>query len=159
MTDQFSQEYTDYVLSDEAKALQEKWEPGVGDWLIFNANEYCHRMDAGNHIATVCEVLERGAGLHWGFHVRDTSPSKGWGPHRLVSAKGQDACWLPTLWDLLQIIEGAGWEWSRKPGRWDAWKPTEVPLTASSWSMVENTEDMLAAAKLAVKALKDKSDD
>jgi hypothetical protein len=59
------------------------------------------------------------------------------------------ACiWLPTLWQLLQIIERAGWGWIRdKQGRWTGYRPKHVAIRVSG------SEDMLAAAKLAVRAI------
>lgn len=124
MTDQFSQEYISFILSDEAKALQEK--PERGQWV------WCR------HLGVVTLVT--------GVGCDGSQTTEGY----LYDA---ETTLLPTLHDLLRVIEGVGWKWSRKPSRWDAWIPTVVPLTAKEWAMIENTEDMLAAAKLAVRAL------
>jgi hypothetical protein len=62
---------------------------------------------------------------------------------------------LPTLYDLVQIIEGAGWQWSRRPNRWESWKPADAEIgdAVREWAIIEDTPDMLAAAKLAVQVL------
>lgn len=153
MPDQFSSEYVDYILSDEAKALQEKWEPRIRDVFII-------RDGGGAQFLVVGTLAPEHPFKHWLVDYVYLSP---YGPDsgELVTADARISdrtVWLPTLHDLLRIIEGAGWEWSRNPGIWQAWRPTPVRGTADKWATIKNTEDLLSAAKLAVRALEVKWD-
>lgn len=154
-TNQFSQEYIDYILSDDAKALQEVWRrDGVsegddcvgtnGDTSGLRGIVHRHRLkmtDGG--MATGFAVSENLDGiLHWYCNKDKHIP--------------EDWAWLPSLHDLLRIIEGAGWQWSRSPAHWEAWRPASAAIgdAVKEWAIIEDTEDMLAAARLAVRAIK-----
>ena len=135
MPDQFSSEYIDYMFSDGAEVLQGKWSPKIGDCFV--ATEVFEEVYSDGLLEVEPGMVEL---LHGSWSLYDQTPQ-------------EVGRWLPTLWDLLRIIEGAGWEWSHNPGIWQAWKPTPVRGTAEKWASIKDTEDMLSAAKLAVKAL------
>lgn len=132
VTDQFSQEYIDYILSDEAKALQERDGWQLGDW--------CY-----DQVTTQVLLVSHSDGKMYASDI-----------------------WLPTLWDLVRIIEGAGWDWTVMSGwtsndegfyQLQSGKATEAcahTRDSYDWHTVESGEQsdvMLAAAKLAVRAL------
>jgi hypothetical protein len=123
MTDQFSPEYIEFVR--KAKCLQDEWRPKAGDTVL----------------AQPWEIT----GLEW------------WSaPAQQVGELEEDGelFWLPTLWDLLQIIEGAGCTWERDEEEWTLWGPGDnTYASAAEWLDENDNDDMLAAAKLAVRAL------
>jgi len=58
--------------------------------------------------------------------------------------------WLPSLFQLIRIIEGAGWEWRRFGGLFLGWPhkpPTQEPIG------FDDKDIMLAAAQLAARAV------
>ena len=141
MTERFSPEYIAFILSDEASVLQQQWKKrGVrkGDWA----------WDAGTETGKVRLVTSIDTHTHSGSldFVLD-GVAKRW---------TAEVDWLPTLTDLLGMIEEADWEWSRNPEAWHAWKPTPVRGTAEKWASIKDTEDILAAATLAVRVLEGK---
>jgi len=120
--EQFSPEYIRFLQSDEAKALQGLWKPRIGDWAYGSGVVHLrYKIDRdGSYFATESGESTFLGQLHW----------------------------LPTLQQLLQIIERAGWDWSRlDDGTWRIHKPGYG--THEEWHL----PDMLAAAKLAVRAL------
>jgi len=146
MTEQmFSQEYIAYILSDEAKALQgQRPALSFGDrvWILGDAS-----------VGIVKQVWTSSSrSIRASYDVM--APDLG-GP-TIFEGLREDFAWLPTLFQLIGVIEGAGWEWSRNPGIWQAWKPTAVHGTASEWTTIRDTEDMLAAAQLAVRSMEGK---
>ena len=142
MTERFSPEYKAFILSDEAKVLQGQWKKRgvqIGDWV-----------DARGFGQDAVGVIYASGGLsddHWAVGLPELSTGR---PDIHIHWLR----WLPTLTDSLDMIEEAGWEWARSPGIWHAWKPTPVQGTAETWVSVNDTEDILAAAKLAVRVLK-----
>ena len=104
MTEQFSPECIEYLLSDDV--LQRLWVPGAGDW-------------AWNREISAMHLL------------RDEFD------------KCETDVWLPTLYQLLQVIEGAG-------------KRVELILYELDRGTYYGglAELMMRAAKLAVKAVK-----
>lgn len=84
MEERFSQEYIDYILSDEAECLQERWEPKVGDWYTFRPRRTVNLLE-GWELKPLIELDPAGR-----------------------QEKAQ-VWWLPALWDLLNMIYDAGW--------------------------------------------------
>lgn len=151
MTNQFSQEYIDYILSDEAKALQKKWEPQVRDAV---ANVLSTPYILSVQLDNICEqtVLQDEDGQFSGT-FDDIDELGEW------VCRTTYVAWLPALYDLLQIIEGAGYEWKLETlVRRDVvglcyYAYIQNYETETYFDTIEH-EVMLAAAKLAVKALK-----
>ena len=137
---QFTPEYIEFILSDEAKGLQGLWEPAVGDWCWHNEHKlsliYGTDLPASSE-TDIASISEEGR-LHY-IYLR---PYLG------------DVTWLPTLFQLLCIIEGAGWEWERlRDGKWRLFRKDWLVATLACDDV---DDDVLAAAKLAVKAVEGK---
>ena len=134
MTEQFSQEYIAYIL--KAKGLQDKalkeW-PSEGDWVWFDGKAHLVRaLDKQR-----ARVL---VGAAW--------------------YKVEDVTWLPTLFQLIRVIEGANegrthWRIFRmRDGRR---KYTMTVHTFGKHEHNANSDDLLlAAAQLAVRAVEEK---
>ena len=154
MDEQFSQAYKDFMRSDEAKGLQALWVPGVGDFI------WCGEQGFYGLWIIVPRSEDNSpfglAGLdHSGFFgvfsdLDELRP--------FVRGIG---VWLPSLSQLLGIIEGAGWDW--KAERYH----TRVSSQARYWVYAQNhalelyedeicTDVMLAAAKVAARAVEGK---
>lgn len=127
MTDQHSLEYIEYMQSDEAKALQ-RYVPVdmTGIWVVLTNDSGAsgvHNLGDGKHKALNDLLGPNDSWLSW------------W--------------WLPTLWQLLRIIEGAG-------VRCIIMAPSEPHpyWTVDAGLMEFNERDLLlAAAQLAVKVV------
>ena len=143
MTDQFSQEYIDYIL--KAKALQALWEPAVGDWVY--GSRYERRMHMVIESRTEHEVeVVTGVGCD--------------GVQTPKTYRNHDGVlWLPTLFQLIRVIEGARYWW-----RWrlayDGEKRYEMRIGklkghGQAWDSADD-DLMLAAAQLAVRAVEGK---
>ena len=129
--DEHSQAYKDFMRSDEAKGLQRGREFGIGDWYI-----PCPERPEPRLIKNRLDM----------------------------SCRRVDWIKLPSLFQLIRIIEGAGYDvsstWSWRTGerqhRYVAMRPEENGLPycyiESSWE----TDRMLAAAKLAARAVEGK---
>jgi len=149
-TDQFSPEYIAHILSDEAKGLQEVWRRnGVseGDHCVGTNRDtggvrgvvHRHRLQTtdGGMAAGFAVSENLNGTLHWYCNKDKRIP--------------EDWAWLAGLYDLLQIIEGAG-------VRISIFAPEEY---SEHWLIAgdrvgESADDrdlMLAAAKLAVRAI------
>ena len=124
---QFSEEYIDYMQSDEAKALRALWVPAVGDWV---ADKWPHKTYVELIGESPCD-----------FTVGDISEP----PHNVESF------WLPTLFQLIRVIEGAGWEWRRSGENLLGW-PRKRP---SKLAVFDHKDLLLAAAQLAVRVVAD----
>ena len=136
MTEQFSQEYIAYILSDEAKVLQKLWVPAAGDWILLT-----HRGEQEvNCLGTMDD-------------------RKDWAEWAREALKYRDMTWLPTLFQLIGVIEG---RWPRVEmgsylldGVRHHWmRGLEMPpKTSVGRPIVRETDIMLAAAQLAVRAV------
>jgi len=131
MDEQFSQEYIAFM--QKAKALQALWVPGAGDWYLYldTTRSMSPELVTGMTHAVVRDLKSRAK-------VR----------------------WLPSLCQLIRIIEGAGWDW--KAERYH----TRVSSQARYWVYAQNHalelyEDeisidlMLATAKVAARVLEE----
>lgn len=156
-TDQFSQEYIAFILSDEAKGLQGKWqELGVGsgqavigtnvsNWYALGLVHRHMTLSTEGDVLSGWAVSEVLSGyLHWHCN-KEKRIWENW-------------AWLPALWDPLQIIERAGYHWERQGTALLACR--EVGYHADTdeieWEVLREDihgDLMLAAAKLAVRAI------
>lgn len=135
----FSPEYIKFIFSDEASVLQEQWKPRLGDWVLW-----------GQHLGLVTFVPSGTFVPVTGTkYLRVKFPNQ-----RATSKKSEDLSWLPTLSDLLDMIEEAGWDWMRSvSGEWSAWDDrTNIPKLHNVY---ERGDRLLAAAKLAVRVLEE----
>jgi hypothetical protein len=133
MEKQFSQEYIDYILSDEAKALQERWEPKIGDhswykdkgpWLVTHVSG----SSAGITVERI-EVVGDFSGLYQSVAVTR------------AAIREHVVAWLPTLWDLVKVVYDTGW------------RADEILYELDRGTCANLTGMMIRAAKLAVRAL------
>ena len=144
---QFTPEYIAFMQSDEARALQRLWEPAVGDVFLVHATgatEVILGWDARDTGVWTIQ-LGIGAGSTKHFWTRGT-------------ICGPGAVWLPTLWQLLRIIEGAEGVWELQanvmwPGRPDG---ERYRASVCDRKLSYGTDLLLATAKLAVKAVEGK---
>ena len=124
MDEQFSQAYKDFMLSDEAKGLQPPNEWSPGDYVYWDGD--VHLVVATDPGVDSIDLIRL---------YRAGNPS--W---RIRWERRHKWTRLPTLWQLLRIIEGAGWA-------------PELILYQLSRGKYESMDDlMLAAAKLAARA-------
>ena len=169
---QFTPEYIAYMQSDEAKALQALWVPAVCDWCVATDKVAAQGLgyvarwqvpdDSGSHRTTWVVVVTPDSG---------TGYISGGSQARIR----ENFVWLPTLFQLIRVIEGAGYVWERRvasstigdkcspsgglmlvPKRW-AWfafraEEIKLPLKAEE----EDGQTLLAAAQLAVRAVEEK---
>jgi hypothetical protein len=146
---QFTPEYIQYILlSDEAKGLQELWEPDLGD----------HVRDVNGDLVIVVGTAKAG-----GLWVLDLMDEEG----TIYDAHSSMVAWLPTLRDLLQVVEGAGYDvlyegWTEDGERRHSFTAARPAEAKPSWSEAFidvgwETDRMLAAARLAVRAIGGKS--
>ena len=150
MSEQFSQEYIDFILSDEAKGLQ-RVDLSPGDWVW-----------TGHELGI---VLRPWVGFETGplAHLTVLRLAKsGWSEE---SFSRTNLTKLPTLWELLQIIEGAGWDWAAERSTFTLLKTGEPRVRRfmtianyedDEYHRADDDELMLAAAKLAVRAIGEK---
>jgi len=134
MDEQFTPEYVKFILSNEAKVFQEKklrdW-PGAGSWVWLNGKA---RLVRGLDKQRARILI----GAAW-YAIEDIK-------------------WLPSLRDLLRIIEGAEWRWKvQRSKRRDL---VRYVVSASrgdfaDFEFIEEIESdtMLAAAKVAARAV------
>ena len=128
---QFTQEYIQFILSDKAKALQALWNLAsysVGDHVL-----------VGGRLGIVADLDTRDyfadEGVRYFAIAFDHPNRRALGdPEREVWER-HSLTWLPSLFQLLRIIEGAGWRWR----------------TVAEQDTVEQA--MLTAAQLAVRAV------
>jgi len=142
--DEHSQEYIAFM--QKAEALQALWVPGVGDFI------WCGEQGFYGLWIIVPRSEDNSpfglAGLdHSGFFgvfsdLDELRP--------FVRGIG---VWLPSLHDLLRIIEGAGVRWYRRTNEtWGIHREGD----ADRWEVNAYGDDMLAAAKLAARAVEGK---
>ena len=140
MTEQFTPEYIAYIL--KAKALQALWMPAVGDAFLVHATgatEVILDWDARDTGVWTIQ-LGIGAGSTKHFWTRGT-------------ICGPGAVWLPTLFQLIRVIEGAGFHWYRRTNEtWGIHREGD----ADRWEVNAYGDDLLAAAQLAVRAVEEK---
>jgi hypothetical protein len=178
MTDQFTPEYKAFVCSDEAKGLQKEWEPKVGDWC-WNLSHGQKQVDAEyyqlNKLYLVTDYdlgnrddeYEENWGSQWVLHA-PTEQGPTWIDKTITDQREitDNFVWLPTLWQLLQIIEGAGWEWHRTAADLEMNANNQIVVkefallamrTGADGTVMREVETggdtMLAAARLAVRAI------
>jgi len=134
MDEQFSPEYIAFMRG--AGALQALWVPGAGDRYTFLGADKAYLLDY------------------------PLDPRLG--------GVDDDVRWLPSLFQLLRIIEKAGWRWGAEMlterkgpgGRYTEYRiGAEREEDKDSLLCLDNWEEgdlMLAAAKLAARAVEDK---
>ena len=125
MTEQFSQEYIAFIR--KAKVLQTLWVPAAGDWVLLT-----HRgKQEVNCLGTMDD-------------------SRDWVEWAKEALEYRHIVWLPTLFQLTRVIEGAGWEWQRTiDGRW------LIKTCSDYYTVSAKGDDLLAAAQLAVRAVEE----
>ena len=138
MTERFSPEYIKFILSDEAKVLQEGHEIAVGEYRVLTA----HFKDDRPWIVT------SGSGI--GLTVQGVCAD---GSTLGCLYAQERSRWLPTLTDLLGMIKGKtsddiGIHYDPPLDEWYAIKGGDIIA-------VEKDKE-LAAAKLAVRVLEGK---
>ena len=135
---QFTPEYRAYMQSDEAKRLQDAHLVELGEWRVLMP---VFGMD---HPWFVTK------GDEYGLSVEGTRADG----HKVACLYARERSrWLPTLFQLIGVIEGAGFRWyHRTNGTWGIHREGD----ADRWEMNDKQGDMFAAAKLAVKAVEGK---
>ena len=137
--EQFSQKYIDYIRG--VKVLQDPHPVGVGEWRVFTTSYKDDRpwiVTKGEEFGLIVEGMYADGSQVSCLYARERSR------------------WLPTLWQLVQIIEGAGYHWSR----WFDGSMSMLRCDADGEEYdtvgpTQETDTMLAAAKLAAKALEE----
>ena len=150
---EFTPEYRAFIFSDEAQCLQKHIDIQLGTVVY---SEHIDRM------AAVSEVLEDPDNTNADFYATFEKYSQQSGLRR------DEVIVLPTLRQLLGVIEGAGWRWEaemlterRGPGgRYTEYRiGAEHEEDKDSLLCLDNWEEgdlMLAAAKLAARAVEGK---
>ena len=126
MSEQFSQEYIAYIL--KAEGLQEHMPIDLsGAWVaIIDDSDIAeiHNLGDRKHGGLNDLLGDNDSGLRW------------W--------------WLPTLFQLIRVIEGAGFRWYRRTNEtWGIHREGD----ADRWEVNAYGDDLLAAAQLAVRAV------
>ena len=139
---QFTPEYIAYMQSDEAKALQALWKPAVGDWVY--GSRYERRMHMVIESRTEHEVeVVTGVGCD--------------GVQTPKTYRNHDGVlWLPTLFQLIRVIEGATDQWSIERYPSTVSDNLQVWIRGIGFSAVPGSDLLLAAAQLAVRAVEEK---
>ena len=143
MDEQFTPEYVKFILSNEAQCLQKHIDIQLGTVVY---SEHIDRM------AAVSEVLEDPDNTNADFYATFEKYSQQSGLRR------DEVIVLPSLRDLLRIIEGAEWRWKvQRSKRRDL---VRYVVSASrgdfaDFEFIEEIESdtMLAAAKVAARAV------
>ena len=133
MTEQFSQEYIEFMQSDEAKVLQAGHELKCWDFFVWEGEIY----------------VVTGLGCDGIYAAKADGRGKASWLNAEEDLSGREL-WLPILSQLIGVIEGAGWEWRRFAGLFLGWPhkpPIEEPVG------FDDKDIMLAAAQLAVRAI------
>jgi len=135
MTDQFSEAYLEYLKTDRARVLQ-KVLPRQGEGVWFTERS---------------QNLSQTKWMEWS---EPSVLSQDEPDYILDYEDYEDMEFLivPTFRQLIGIIKGAGYDWAKDVnGAWTGFDDRDSPpKTIRSYSA---TDDMLAAAHLAVKAL------
>jgi len=152
----FRPEYIKFILSDEAKVLQKLWKPRVRDVFTMRDGDGALGM-------VVCASEPFGTVKLWRIDWFWLSPDWGleWDDSAIsetVGGKNDAKVWLPTLWQLVKMIEGTGY---RVGFSTDYESATRLEylywLSAQCAGLpyvdAKSTDLMLAAAKLAVRAV------
>ena len=138
MDEQFSQAYKDFILSDEAKGLQPPNEWSPGDYVYWDGD--VHLVVATDPGVDSIDLIRL---------YRAGNPS--W---RIRWERRHKWTRLPTLWQLLRIIEGAGWEWRKFAGLVYGWPiDPNAKINAEYPVSFDDKDLMLAAAKVAARAV------
>ena len=143
MDEQFTPEYVKFILSNEAQCLQKHIDIQLGTVVY---SEHIDRM------AAVSEVLEDPDNTNADFYATFEKYSQQSGLRR------DEVIVLPSLRDLLRIIEGTEWRWKvQRSKRRDL---VRYVVSASrgdfaDFEFIEEIESdtMLAAAKVAARAV------
>jgi len=145
MDEQFSQAYKDFMLSDEAQGLQKHLDirfgtailaPVMGHDVIVFVTEVEHDPSAACDFYAIFE----GSGTPNAFLREDVTV-------------------LPSLSQLLGVIEGAGWEWRKFAGLVYGWPiDPNAKINAEYPVSFDDKDLMLAAAKLAARAVEEVTD-
>ena len=145
MTEQFSQEYIAFIR--KAEAVQALWNldsyrEGDHVWVDGKVGVVA-AYDSRDFFSD--ESVRLFAVFHARLNMPLGDPKPGiWARCNLI--------WLPTLFQLIRVIEGAGWRWQRDMDeKWLIVKGAEY-YRAEGWK----DGDMLAAAQLAVRAVEEK---
>lgn len=145
MTDRFSPEYIKFILSDEASVLQERWKVNIGNW-------FCTSDGASLWLVT--------AVFREGIEAFNTSRSFSWPyqPDEFGKDELAEVQWLPSLTDLLDMIEEAGYWWSTSldydgDDRW--YTISAGSIEAGGYIENDHEDRMAAAATLAVRVLEE----
>ena len=150
MTEQFSQEYIAYIRKD--KVLQKLWcsdSYTVGDQVLVDGRVgTVAALDTRDYFA---DEGVRYFAISFEYPNRRALGSPEWEVWERHSLT-----WLPALFQLIGVIEGAGWRWyKRSDGIWGI-----VNDENGEGYRVEGakyrTDLMLAAAQLAVRAVEGK---
>jgi len=152
MTERFSPEYIKFVTESEAiQALWRKRDVRPGDYIS---------LPTTGSIWLITRLVADG----WKAMcvIADIAGEE----HLLLADKRVYVRWLPTLSDLLDMLEEAGWSWNAHHIPGDEGVPTwgytvgAIRITdfwASDWDAVENSEvesdKELAAARLLARVL------
>ena len=145
MDEQFSQAYKDFMRSDEAQVLQKHLDihfgtailaPVMGHDVIVFVTEVEHDPSAACDFYAIFE----GSGTPNAFLREDVTV-------------------LPSLSQLLGVIEGAGWEWRKFAGLVYGWPiDPNAKINAEYPVSFDDKDLMLAAAKLAARAVEEVTD-
>jgi len=138
MDEQFSPEYIAFMRG--AGALQALWVPKAGDWAwadedikaVLLVNIWPPQRKGG--LATI-EAAVYGEEL---------------GPCSYEFIEGE-ITWLPSLFQLIRVIEGAGYTWERLTEEWNLYRNRRLVFSLDT--TCPTIGDMLAAARLAVRAV------
>ena len=143
---QFSKEYIDYMQSDEAKVLQALWVPAsysVGDYVLVDSRlGVVAALDTRDHFAD--------EGVRYFAITFDCPNTRALGDPEWEVWERHSLTWLPTLFQLIRVIEGAGFRWYRRTNEtWGIHREGD----ADRWEVNAYGDDLLAAAQLAVRAI------
>ena len=139
--DEHSQEYIAFM--QKAKGLQALWVPAVGDFLWCNESGF---------YGLWLVVPRSDDNAPFGLAGLDHSGYFGvFGELDELRPFAQGiAVWLPSLHQLLRVIEGAGWEWRRLAGKFRGWPRNS---TIQGPIGFDDKDLMLGFAQLAARAV------
>ena len=128
---QFTPEYIAFMQSDEAKALQDDCEIVIGSHIVAD--------DGGVAVVTDVHCILPEPAEFVAVHMQNGMAFGGC---------VDDVTWLPTLFQLIRVIEEAGWGWQRTiDGRW------LIKTCSDYYTVSAKGDDVFAAAQLAVRAV------
>jgi len=152
--DEYSPEYIAFM--QKAEALQALWVPGEGDWIVTEDPELMgHDTMLQPYITCLKEDGEGGfVTLISTSYGRSTDYVEEIITEGAVPDEIKKRCaWLPSLFQLIGVIEGAGWEWRRFGGLFLGW-PRNSTLQGPIG--FDDKDLMLGFAQLAARAVEGK---